>query len=567
MRWLVPLAIAACGGHPVTPAPVITPIQVPRLAPPSPIDPKVRGAAYLTTVALQLQPGWGQFLDDCRLRLPASHPLNRMALATTVELVVDRRGRVVDIQLSGSGNPDFDHAVRDAIEDATPLVAPPQELLSDDDRLHLRWVFARDRRQAGPATAEVVTVELPLVGVVDRFVHEGDLVRAARRIAIAPLGSDRTTATATLMVAALGDALGSADGSVRRAAVDAIARANVTELAADVRALLTVTSDTELRVTAMAAAGARGDREATTALLQQLRMDLAEHPRLALAETRALVAIGHREDAATAIVAGLDPTAPSTIALEAFAIAPAPAIASKLHGWFQHGNTRTRAAVCAAFAGAPPDHAVEWIDHGLRDPDATVRARCVETAASLGPRSGASLVGRLRELARDRDRAVRARSIAALAAIDPAHLVDAADDSAAEVRAAYARALATAQPAEASPVLRTLIDDRDADVRAAAWGALAAIATSDRAELAVKATTDPAPQVRLAAVGAIDDDDLLARLATSDDSPELRTIALVQLAGRRGRTAISGLLLDRLAASPPGSAERVRVALAWLLAR
>ena len=30
-----------------------------------------RGAAYLTAVALQLQPGWGQFLDDCRLRLAA----------------------------------------------------------------------------------------------------------------------------------------------------------------------------------------------------------------------------------------------------------------------------------------------------------------------------------------------------------------------------------------------------------------------------------------------------------------------------------------------------------------
>ena len=57
--------------------------------------------------------------------------------------------------------------MRDAIADAAPFAPPPLELLSDDDRLHLRWLFARDRRQAGPATAEVVTVELPLRDAID----------------------------------------------------------------------------------------------------------------------------------------------------------------------------------------------------------------------------------------------------------------------------------------------------------------------------------------------------------------------------------------------------------------
>ncbi len=461
MRGVLVLVLAACGGHAGTASQPAPATQVPRLPSPTPIDPRAPGAAYLTTIALQLQPGWGQFLDDCRLRLPATHPLNQLALATTAELVIDRRGRVVDVQLGhGSGNADFDRAIRDAIADATPLVEPPLELLSDDDRVHVRWLFARDRRQAGPATAEVVAVELPLGGVIDRLLGEGDLVRAARRIADAPAGAPRVAATERVMIAALRDALGSADGSVRRAAVDAIARARVLELAGDVRALLTVTSDTELRVTAMAAAGALGDREAVAPLVQQLHADLAEHPRLALAETRALVQLGSTDAAAAAIVA-VEPMSP--IALEAFALAPAARVAPKLRGWFQHGNTRTRAAVCAAFAGAPADHALDWIEQGLHDPDATVRARCAETAATIAPRSNAALAARLRELAHDRDRAVRARAIAAIVAIDPrwrgpgrSQLVDAADDSAADVRAAYARALATAPPAEAAPALLTL---------------------------------------------------------------------------------------------------------------
>jgi hypothetical protein len=175
----------------------------------------------------------------------------------------------------------------------------------------------------------------------------------------------------------------------------------------------------------------------------------------------------------------------------------------------------------------------------------------------------------LRELASDRDHAVRALAIAAVVAIDPSHLVDASGDASAEVRAAYARALATAKVSDAEPGLRALIDDRDPDVRAAAWLTLAAepVAFADRARLALRAVNDPAPQVRLAAVGALDDDDVLAHLATGDDSPELRTVALVQLAGRRGRTQIAELFLERLAAATPGSAERVRIALAWLLAR
>jgi len=199
-----------------------------------------------------------------------------------------------------------------------------------------------------------------------------------------------------------------------------------------------------------------------------------------------------------------------------------------------------------------------------------VRTACIDTvhARAADPKVATALP-RVRALVHDRDRTVRAHALAALVVLDAAHLVSAVDDPAAEVRAAFASALATALPSEAQADLRTLIDDRDPDVRAAAWTSLVALAAApaDRATLALHAVRDAAPQVRLAALPAVDDDQALAQVAAIDDSPDVRTSAIVLLAGRRGRAAIETDLLGRLAAAPTATAERVRIALAWLLAR
>nr|HEX4316929.1 hypothetical protein [Kofleriaceae bacterium] len=48
--------------------------------PPLAGDPRARGAAYLAQIAVQLQPAWGQFLEDCRTRLAPTHALNDRAL-------------------------------------------------------------------------------------------------------------------------------------------------------------------------------------------------------------------------------------------------------------------------------------------------------------------------------------------------------------------------------------------------------------------------------------------------------------------------------------------------------
>ncbi len=563
MRRLALLAFVACG-HPAARSPSVpaaTPL--PRLLPPLPVDPASRGAAYLNQVALQLQPGWGQFLDDCRLRLLKEHPLNDMALAATAQLTVDAQGRVEKVELTGSGNTDFDRAVRDAIADASPLPAPPAELWSDDDRVHLTWLFARDRRQAGPATAAVVDVELPLEQVVARWTATGDLARAARRLQRVG-GEDAVAAVAPVMQAALVEAIGSADGATRRAAVSAIGRVHA-PAKAEVRRLLASTTDTELRLVTIETEVALDDHEAEDALLAALPGDLPDHPRLALAETRALVSLGRGRDAAAIVERDLASGTLHPTALAALAYLPPTGVS--LATWMQKGDAQTRAGVCHALAGVGP-----WslIERGLRDADATVRTACIDAVrARAGEPAAARAASRLRVLVKDHDRMVRAHALAASVALDPVHVASAVSDPAAEVRAAFASALATALPSEAEADLRVLIDDRDPDVRAAAWSSLThlAAAPADRPALALHAVHDAAPQVRLAALAALDDDEVLARLAASDDSPDVRTAAMVQLAGRRGRAAVQRDFLGRLAAAPPASGDRVRIALAWLLAR
>jgi HEAT repeat protein len=554
MRVLVLVALVACGGHAAQRAALVP--SSARLPVPASIDPDVRGAGYLTEVAAQLQPRWSVFLEDCRLRLPRAHPLNTSTLVTTFELAIGKAGEIVSRkQVETSGNGDYDTAVADVLGDASPLPAPPSELASDDELVHLRWQFARDRRQAGPATARVLSIELPLLVAVDSLLARGELARAATRIAAAPATDpERTPATARVMIAALREALDSPDSAARRAAVEACGRARVRELAVAVRGQLAATTDPELRLAAITAVGALQDRAAAPALLVALHDDLAQHSRLALARVAALVAIGRAPDAAAAVGSVLD-GGPNATALAALVLTPIPALADKLVAWAAGGDTATRGAVCAALPAAAPDHAVALIVRGLRDADATVRATCAGAAArEARAHPDVAMVTRLHELARDRDLAVRARAVAAIGALDPAHPVRAADDPAPEVRAAFA---ATATEAE----LRALAADREPDVRAIALTAL-----GDRGrELAARAAVDPSAAVRRAATEVLDDAQLLARLAR-DDSPEVATAALVRLATLHGRAALTSQLLDQLAAAPAGSTERARIALAWLLA-
>jgi hypothetical protein len=559
----IAIAVAACS-PPATPAPVAP--RAARLPPPPAIDPSTTGAEYLVAIGTQLQPNWSQFLEDCRIRLPIDHALNDSRLVATLTLAVDRQGTLSLASMAGSGNGDFDRAATGIVRDASKIAPPPPALLSDDDRVYIEWLFARDVRQAGPATARVVMRHLPIAEVAARLIQQGELARAAKRIADEPASPARNAATQLAMVEALREALGGIGGA-RLFAIEAIGRAKVTALAPPLRELLTVTADTELRLAATTALAQLRDTGSVEKIAALLGNDLRYYPKIALAETAALIDLGAADRAQKIIADALAAAAPPVTALQAHAIAFSSTLSpvdAKFVEWFSKGDARTRGAVCAAQPHGTSQKGRAVIARGLRDGDATVRATCADAASrqfgalpsdrdeAAAVRDRASLDKRLRELARDRDRLVRARAIAALAAHGIA-IGDAAADPAPEVRIAAAPALPVA-------TLTTLFADPDPDVRATA----VLLLRDTQPDIAVKAAADSAPQVRLSAVPALTDDALLGKLV-ADNAPDVATAAIVQLVARRGRERTTVDLLGKLALAPAGGAERVRIALAWLL--
>jgi hypothetical protein len=579
----------------------------PRLAAPMPVlDLDTPSAVYRTAVALHLQPAWSQFLDDCRLRLPRSHPLNRPSLAATANLAIDTTGAIAHVSLGTSGNADFDRAVRQLIADAGPLPRPPRALWSDDDRVHLRWLFARDRRQAGPATAQVVEVWLPLHDATRRSIETGDLSRAARRIAREPVPgtlaaspAGRDAAISELMLAGLREALDSHESIVQRAALDAIAELDprVARLLEPIPALLAPTHDIDLRVAALRAAAATGMRDVVFTVTQQLRHDVRGDRALALAQATALIALGARETLRTVVAGELSAAGrPNATAVWLLSLVAIPELAPSLERWQRDRDAALRAAVCAAAARA--DRGWQLLAKGLGDRDAAVRAACLagvaararEIDAEHRGRVAKAPVRRVRALLRDRDARVRAAAFSALvelqrAPAELARLPDLGADSSAEVRAANASGLGVLAAANAGvhdevwARISPLLSDRDPDVRAAAWNAAAGLVLGPPHgnaaapppagfdDLLRSGVGDPAPQVRRAVVGLVGDEAVLQRIATFDDDAVVKTRALVRLVEQRGRPASANLVLDRFGTAPAGSAERVRTAFAWLRAR
>src|SRR4051812_42528869 len=206
----------------------------PPLPPPDPPDPHAPGLAYLELLAPRIQAGWSQFLEDLRLRLPPSHALNSPTLATTIGVVLDAHGQLEDVTIvTPSGNQDFDEAALAVIGDAGPFPAPDRAALSDDGKVYVQWLLARDRRQAGLAAARLDRVEWSLDRAIPQFVAQGDISEAARRVAAAAAAASDlerprvVELAAQMMAGAVREGLASADVGVQRLAIDAAAAGKV----------------------------------------------------------------------------------------------------------------------------------------------------------------------------------------------------------------------------------------------------------------------------------------------------------------------------------------------------
>jgi TonB family protein len=143
-------------------------------------DPNQFGLAYLEQVYPALRDAWAQFLEDARLRLPPDDPLNSPTLAAKIQITLDKNGAITDAtMIEPSGNADFDETAQEIVDEAGPFPAPPADVLSDDEHVYVTWLFARDRRQAGIATAELRREEWPIDKSVPHYLEAGNLAEAA----------------------------------------------------------------------------------------------------------------------------------------------------------------------------------------------------------------------------------------------------------------------------------------------------------------------------------------------------------------------------------------------------
>lgn len=88
----------------------------------------------------------GGFLASLEFR-PTTDPLNDPNLHTSLEIVLDRTGRLVTIGIIRSSFvPAFDLSALQAVERAQPFGVPPVDILSADSNVYIHWDFYRDER-------------------------------------------------------------------------------------------------------------------------------------------------------------------------------------------------------------------------------------------------------------------------------------------------------------------------------------------------------------------------------------------------------------------------------------
>ena len=597
--WLV-IAVAACPPPPKKPTGGTTvtvdgdPPDFPGdfdpgapLPDPAPPEAGMFGLPWLEKVYPVFRDGWSAFLEDCRLRLPPDHPLNSPTLETRLELQIDPGGQIVQVtRLASSGNDDFDQVAEEIVREAGALPPPPRDLLSDDDIAYVSWLFARDRRQAGIATAQVRRTEWPLEQAVPKFLDEGNLTEAAKRIDKAAAAGGDTgklgRLTARLAAAVLREGLRSEDPAVQRLALDGIVAArgddSLSPAARELRSIADGSLEIELRAAAIDGLGAIGDRDSAAMLLTILERDQGANPALSAAAARVLVSFGSGDKVATAIRdwLGGDRTRLGG-GLSTLSRAAVPGTVSDVARYVGHRDLGVRVAACGALGtSAASGESAAWkaLRKGLDDRDATVRAACAHgaaTAAAAGKKNRTAY-WRLVELFKDRDNRTRAGAVLAAIRIEPAkvgqELTPINKEKNPLVLAAYAEGLAV-MPGNSGKPPKKLVDlagSTDVGVRAAAVRALAARSEAEAKKLAAGMIVDPELPVRLAALTAIDDVATLESLST-DATAEVAAAAQVRRLVVLGRAASLREVVAAIAAAPAESAERVRVAAAWLRAR
>lgn len=586
-------ALAGCGGAARSPGAVTPPIAHgftpgPPPGKPAAPDPHKLGLAYLDKLHARLAPAWHSFVTDARMRLPPSHPLNNGRLAVAIALSIRPDGTLARSAIvSSSRNGDFDDAAMEIVRDAAPFARPPAKLCSDDDLVHVKWLFARDRRSAGVATAEVTVIQWPPARAVPKMLSDGDIGAAAARIARAaeklPAGAAAAGRAAPLLAlfrdlvtAEVRRGLGADSPDAQKLAVRAAAAGKLAEVETALRALAQRPVDADIVRAALGALGAVGDPSAKPFLAAIVRGRRPAGLNEVAAAAAALAALGGRKQVVKVALARLDVATGGAraAALAAMARVPVPAATPKLASLLAHRGPRAirLAAAAALGAAAATDRAaLRPLYRALGASDAMVRAaaaRAIAAAAASGLRSRGAYWKLTGLIAKDRDERVRAAAVTGAARLEPRKFsVDFRSllrhEHSRMVLAALATALAHVPGKAARSRLTELAGKgRAAPVRRAAARALAARGDTAARRLAAGLVDDRDPEVRIAAVSALSDPHAIAPYLASEPAA-VRAAALAALIRAGGRAAALATAAQ-LIAQARSDVAALRMCVAWL---
>lgn len=530
----------------------------PQLADPLPPDPRVFGVGYLEKLGEAISPRWSAFLEDLRVRLPPHAPLNQKRLACVVSFVVTADGALASVKIATpSGQPSFDAVALEALADAAPLVPPPAEVLGDDGVARVRWLFARDARQAGVATARLAPVRYRAAQAVPILVARNDYQEAAARLAAADK-MDKTRRAALLDEVARALIAAAAErghiGAIEMLAEPAAIEASLVDIAK--------TKGAPARAAAFAALG-RARSEALRGLARDAVADM-ETPDEIVREAAA--AWSTLDGAETAIGAGAGEMIDSGDPLKrrrAFIVASVvalPAIGRAAESLLDTDGLELVAPAIARLAAAGDRRSLAVVRKALSSPVANRRVVFATSLAAAPEPLPRRLRSDLRKRLADADERVRAAALVAIAKSWPSSVGRSISrfrrESSPLVLTALAESLALDRSKTATKKLQALLGHPSPTVRAAAcrslWGRtnasqnLAPLA-SDTDERVARAALPGLPRVKL------------AELATSGN----------QLAADALAAALSVDVSVGLAADSIAKAEHdvVAVGLAWLGAR
>jgi hypothetical protein len=558
----------------------------PPLEAPPPPDPAAEGLAYLETLQPKLQSRWAGFLEDCRLRLPPSHALNNMTLAVTLELVLDDKGALAELRVAASsGSQELDDVAAEITRDAVPFTPPPPPLASDDDRFHILWRFARDRRQAGSAGAKLVRALWEADRAVPKFLDRGDLAEAARRLHTAAAVQPAEGGGRSDNLIALGDrvaaaailvSLGQDDLATQKAGVLAAADARLAAASAILRELAVDAVDLELRRAAIEALGRIGNSEAVGLLAAIVGGEHGADTEQRGAAARALHALGASDEAWQAISPHFAAPDRRSATLAVLAQFPAPAAERELSVILFGAGPRAERVAAAAALGAivPTDgeagkQAARSLVKGLKLGDAALRAAC---AQALGAAARAGYASRsiywpvVALIVKDRDERVRAAAILASAALGrdkfASEVYRLRKETGAALQLALAEALAHVPGEAALALLVTLSGSEDVAVTRAAHLSLASRDEPAARELLASRLGHEDPAIRALAIAVSEDQTALDGLVAGGTPASLQAAALARLAVLRGRMGV--LAATAQLWSNANVADRATLAGAWL---